>query len=38
MKIFKAAYNYEAWLPQVLDILEDDLACRAQVLERDPFI
>jgi len=37
MKIFKATRKYEAWLRKELDVFEDDLALKAQLLAQDPF-
>ena len=37
MKIFKATLKYEAWLRKALDVFEDDLALKAQLLAQDPF-
>src|SRR5690349_10575547 len=37
MKIFKATRKYESWLRKNLDIFEDDLALKAQLLAKDPF-
>jgi uncharacterized protein DUF2252 len=37
MKIFKATRKYEAWLRKELDIFEDDLALKKQLLAKDPF-
>ncbi len=37
MKIFKATRKYEAWLRKNLDVFEDDLALKAQLLAKDPF-
>ena len=38
MKIFKATRKYESWLRAALDIFEDDLALKAQLLAQDPFV
>lgn len=38
MKIFKATRKYESWLRAVLDVFEDDLALKAQLLAQDPFM
>lgn len=38
MKIFKATRKYESWLRKQLDVFEDDLALKSQVIARDPFI
>jgi Uncharacterized protein conserved in bacteria (DUF2252) len=38
MKIFKAARKYESWLRAALDVFEDDLAFKAQLLAKDPFM
>lgn len=38
MKIFKATRKYEAWLRKGLDVFEDDLAWKAQLLAQDPFL
>ena len=37
MKIFKATRKYETWLRKKLDVFEDDLALKAQLLAQDPF-
>lgn len=37
MKIFKATRKYESWLRAALDIFEDDLVLKAQLLANDPF-
>ncbi len=37
MKIFKATRKYEIWLRKELDIFEDDLALKKQLLAKDPF-
>src|SRR5512142_68569 len=37
MKIFKATRKYESWLRKNLDVFEDDLALKAQLLAKDPF-
>ncbi len=37
MKIFKATRKYEAWLHKELDVFEDDLALKDQLLAKDPF-
>jgi hypothetical protein len=37
MKIFKATRKYESWLRKELDVFEDDLAFKAQLLAKDPF-
>ena len=38
MKIFKATRKYESWLRATLDVFEDDLALKSQLLAQDPFI
>ncbi|MGE5375226.1 MAG: DUF2252 family protein [Bacteroidota bacterium] len=38
MKIFKATRRYEAWLHEELDVFEEDLAFKRQLLAKDPFI
>jgi hypothetical protein len=38
MKIFKATRKYESWLREELDVFEQDLAFKAQLLTKDPFI
>ena len=38
MKIFKATRKYETWLRSELDVFEDDLALKSQLLAKDPFI
>ena len=38
MKIFKATRKYESWLRKELDVFEDDLAAKAQLIAQDPFI
>ncbi len=38
MKINKATRKYEAWLRGELDIFEEDLAIKREVLAKDPFI
>jgi uncharacterized protein (DUF2252 family) len=37
MKIFKATRKYESWLRGAVDVFEDDLALKAQLLANDPF-
>ncbi len=37
MKIFKATRKYESWLRKNLDVFEEDLALKAQLLTKDPF-
>jgi len=37
MKIFKATRKYESWLRSALDVFEDDLALKLQLLAQDPF-
>jgi hypothetical protein len=37
MKIFKATRKYESWLRKNLDVFEDDLALKGQLLAKDPF-
>jgi hypothetical protein len=37
MRIFKATRKYEAWLRRELDVFEDDLMLKAQLLAKDPF-
>jgi Uncharacterized protein conserved in bacteria (DUF2252) len=37
MKIFKATRKYESWLRKELDVFEEDLALKAQLLAQDPF-
>jgi uncharacterized protein (DUF2252 family) len=37
MKIFKATRKYETWLHKELDVFEDDLALKQQLLAKDPF-
>lgn len=38
MKIFKATRRYETWLRKELDVFEDDLAAKSQLIAHDPFI
>lgn len=38
MKIFKATRKYESWLRKKLDVFEDDLATKAQLIAQNPFI
>ena len=38
MKIFKATRKYESWLRAALDVFEDDLVLKAQMLAQDPFM
>ena len=38
MKIFKATRKYESWLHKKLDVFEDDLAAKSQLIAHDPFI
>ena len=38
MKIFKATRKYESWLHEELDVFEQDLALKHQLLAKDPFI
>lgn len=38
MKIFKATRKYESWLRSELDVFEDDLSLKAQLLAKDPFL
>ena len=38
MKIFKATRKYESWLRKELNVFEDDLALKAQLLAQDPFM
>ncbi len=37
MKIFKATRKYKSWLCKTLDVFEEDLALKAQLLAQDPF-
>jgi hypothetical protein len=37
MKIFKATRIYESWLHEELDVFEEDLALKHQLLAKDPF-
>ena len=37
MKIFKATRKYETWLRKELDVFEEDLAMKEQLLAKDPF-
>jgi uncharacterized protein DUF2252 len=37
MKIFKATRKYESWLRATLDVFEEDLAWKEQLLPKDPF-
>jgi uncharacterized protein (DUF2252 family) len=37
MKIFKATRKYESWLRASLDVFEDDLVVKSQLLAKDPF-
>jgi len=37
MKIFKATRKYESWLRKNLDVFEDDLVLKAQLLANNPF-
>jgi hypothetical protein len=38
MKIFKATRTYESWLRSELEVFEEDLALKAQLLAKDPFL
>src|SRR5919197_1219606 len=38
MQIFKATRKYEAWLRSQLDVFEEDLFLKAQLLAKDPFL
>ena len=38
MKIFKATRKYETWLRSELNVFEDDLSLKSQLLAKDPFI
>jgi hypothetical protein len=38
MKIFKATRKYESWLHKNLDVFEDDLTAKSQLIAHDPFI
>jgi len=38
MKIFKATRKYESWLCTALDVFEEDLALKARLLAKDPFM
>ena len=38
MKIYKATRKYESWLRKELDVFEDDLAAKSQLIAQDPFI
>jgi hypothetical protein len=38
MKIFKATREYEFWLQGELDVFEQDLSLKAQLLAKDPFM
>jgi uncharacterized protein DUF2252 len=38
MKIFKATRKYESWLRKGLNVFEDDLVLKAQLLAQDPFL
>ncbi len=37
MKIIKATRKYESWLRKELDVFEEDLAVKREVLAKDPF-
>jgi hypothetical protein len=37
MKIFKATRKYGSWLRNLLDVFEDDLALKGQLIANDPF-
>ena len=37
MKIFKSTKKYHEWLRQNMDVIEADLALKAELLARDPF-
>ena len=37
MKIFKATRKYESWLHEELNVFEEDLAFKHQLLAKDPF-
>jgi len=37
MTIFKATRKYEAWLRAILDVFDEDLALKSQLLAQDPF-
>ena len=37
MKIFKATRKYESWLRKQLDVFEDDLSSKEQLIAKDSF-
>ena len=37
MKIFKATRKYESWLHKKLDVFQDDLTLKSQLIAKDPF-